>query len=434
VWARQNLRWAGALVTAGSLVLLACAPGDGDRGGERPASVIESTTTLRESTIASLSRTTIPPSTTTLHRAEVTTSTTSVVVPAVTTTAATSTSTTTTTTSATTTTSTTEPVGGQIDGGAVPGDGTVPDAPALASTEAAFDRLAASAEAASITVIRDGRTILARATGRTIAGDIATSDTPMVIASVSKMMTALAISRLAQTGPLDLDEPVPWAFLGLDPNPGWYDVTPRDLLGHAAGMPVVRTSWFTGGGSCASYLPALIAQPPRGHRGTWTYSNGNYCALGLLVEFLTGHPLDGALAELVFDPAGLSPAHLADDGQTPDDIAHRRGVARLSRLGGAGNLIASTDSVAGALARLTPADYLSLHLPGGFIDQYGFGHTGTVGGAVACAWVLEGGRTVFAMTISGERPATGGAVCDTIEPALGSDLGFWAGTPTRSSI
>ena len=256
----------------------------------------------------------------------------------------------------------------------------------------------------------------------------------MVVASVSKMMTALAVSRLAQSGPLDLDRPMPWAFMGLQPHPGWNDVTPRDLLGHAAGMPVVRTSWFSGAGDCAQYAPSLLGGAPRGHRGTWTYSNGNYCVLGLLVEFLTGQPLDVALADLVFEPNGLSPARLTTNGQRPDEVGHRRGVERLSRLGGAGTLLMSTDSVAGALAWLTPSDYESLRLPSGFIDQYGFGHTGTVGGAVACAWVLEAGRTVVAVTISGERPATGGAICDAIEPALGSDLGFYAGTPSRSSI
>ena len=136
----------------------------------------------------------------------------------------------------------------------------------------------------------------------------------------------------------------------------------------------------------------------------------------------------------MFEPAALSPAWLTTDGQQLDQVAHRRGVARLSRLGGAGTLIVSTDSVAGALASLTPADYESLHWPGGFVDQYGFGHTGTVGGAVACAWVMEGGRTIVAATISGEHPATGGAVCNAIEPAVGSDLGFYLGTPHRSSI
>jgi CubicO group peptidase (beta-lactamase class C family) len=177
-----------------------------------------------------------------------------------------------------------------------------------------------------------------------------------------------------------------------------------------------------------------MSRPPGGLRGVWTYSNGNFCALGILVESLTGMPLDEALDALVFDPAGLSGAHLTTDGQQPEDIVYHRGVARLSRLGGAGSLIVSTDSIAGALAAMGPADYEALRLPSGFVDQYGFGYTGTVGGAVACAWVLEGGRTVVAATLSGERPSTGGAVCDLVEPAIAFDLGFWAGTPNRSSI
>jgi CubicO group peptidase (beta-lactamase class C family) len=304
----------------------------------------------------------------------------------------------------------------------------------MPATNAAFEQLAAWGEAASLTVVRDGRPIVARASGRTIAGGPVTTATPMVVASVSKLLTEIALARLEQRGVLDLDTPIPWGFLGLDPHPGWADVTARQLIGHAAGMPVVRPSWFTGEGDCRSYLSELMAGPPAGHRGTWTYSNGNFCALGLLVEFVAGRPLDVALGELVFDPAGVGRAHLTSDGQRPDDVLHRRGVARLSRLGAAGNLIVSTDSIAGALARLTPADYAALGWPGGFVDQYGFGYTGTMGGATACAWVLDGGRTVVAATVSGERPATGGAICDLVEPAIGSDLGFWAGRPQRSSI
>jgi D-alanyl-D-alanine carboxypeptidase len=283
-------------------------------------------------------------------------------------------------------------------------------------------------------VIRDGVPIVARATGPTIGGSPANSNSPMVVASVSKLVTAIAVGRLEQAGLLDIDAPVPWALLGLAPHPGWNGVTARELLRHAAGMPVVRTSWFTGEGDCRSYLPTLMAGPPAGHRGVWTYSNGNFCALGILVETVTGLRLDAALDALVFGPAGVSGAHLTTDGQRPEDIAYHRGVARLSRLGGAGSLIVSTDSIAGALAALGPADHETLRLPSGFVDQYGYGYTGTVGGAVACAWVLEGGRTVVAATVSGERPSTGGAVCDLVEPAIAADLGFWAGTPDRSSI
>jgi D-alanyl-D-alanine carboxypeptidase len=416
--------------------LVACGPGGGGATTEEPGASPAAVTTTTPS-IVSTTATPSPTSTPTSTPATTPTATaTSTSLPDPTTTPPVVPTSTTIATIAPPTTSTTPSIADQIDGGAVPeADAAADVAPLwLVATNAAFDRLASSASAASITVIRDGQPIMRKATGTTIGGDPVTSDTPMVVASVSKMLTAIGLSRLAQNGPLELDQPVPWAFLGLHPHTGWGGVTPRDLLGHAAGMPVVRTSWFTGEGSCAQYLPALIAGAPRGHRGTWTYSNGNYCALGLLVEFLTGEPLNDALDDLVFDPNDLSPARLSTDGQLPDEVGHRRGVARLSRLGGAGTLIVSTDSIAGALATLTPADRQSLHWPGGFIDQYGFGHTGTVGGAVACAWVLEGGRTVVAATISGERPATGGAVCDAIEPALGSDLGFWAGTPSRSSI
>jgi D-alanyl-D-alanine carboxypeptidase len=323
----------------------------------------------------------------------------------------------------------------QIDGGAVPPlAAPLPLDPSLPATHAAFDRLAAGIPAASMTVIRDGRPILTRATGTTIGGAPASSDSPMVVASVSKLLTAIAVGRLEQAGLLDIDAPIPWGVLGLSPHPGWNGVSARELLGHAAGMPVVRTSWFTGEGDCRTYLPTLMSRPPGGHRGVWTYSNGNYCALGILIESVTGMPLDESLDALVFDPAGLSGAHLTTDGQRPEDIVYHRGVARLSRLGGAGSLIVSTDSIAGALAAMGPADYEALRFPSGFVDQYGFGYTGTVGGAVACAWVLEGGRTVVAVTVSGERPSTGGAVCDLVEPAIAFDLGFWAGTPNRSSI
>lgn len=444
-----DLRRVGAALAVATIALGACGPGEDTTTDDRSPTNAAATTSTRPARDAT---TTSPPSTarpTTVPIPETTGSpstTTPVVVPATTLPPTTSSAPSTPpqpppASPPTTASPITPPItgAGQLDAGAAPdlGPDSEPDSdltPELPATNAAFDRLAASAEAASITVIRDGWPIMRRATGHTLVGEPITSDTRMVVASVSKLLTAIGLSRLAQGGPLDLDEPVPWAFLGLQPHPGWNDVTPRDLLGHAAGMPVVRTSWFTGEGDCAQYLPALVAGAPRGHRGTWTYSNGNYCALGRLVEFLTGQSLDRALDDLVFEPAGLRPARLTTDGQLLDEVTHRRGVDRLSRLGGAGALIVSTDSVAGALAALTPADYESLRWPGGFIDQYGFGHTGTVGGAVACAWVMEGGRTVMAMTISGERPATGGAICDAIEPALGSDLGFHLGTPTRSSI
>lgn len=284
-----------------------------------------------------------------------------------------------------------------------------------------------------MTVVRDGSIVFSRASGQTIDGQPATGDAPMVVASVSKIVTALSLARLAQEGLVDPAGPMPWAELGLSPDPAWVDVTIRDLLDHRAGMPVARASWFLQPGDCASHLPGLIDSPPEGSRGEWKYSNGNYCALGLLVEHVSGEPLDRAAQRLVFDPLGVDGAHLTVDGQLPTDVAHRLEVARLSRLGGAGTFIVSTDDIALMAGTLTADDLALLTYPGVFNDQYGWGHTGTVDGAKACMWLIEGGRTAISATVAGDSPGSGGGVCDIVVPAVASDLGAGGtGKPERT--
>jgi len=308
----------------------------------------------------------------------------------------------------------------------------LPD-PAMTNANREFDALARTNPAVTMTIIRDSRVLLLRASGTTIDGAAATSDSPMVIASVSKLLTALMIARLDHAELVDVDAPTPWAEITTAGSPpGWADVTPRELLTHMSGMPVVRSSWFDGDFDCATFLPTLLDQPPSNTRGRWTYSNGNYCALGLLVQHVTGLPLDQAAQALLFDPLGLAGIHLTTDGQFPGDVEYRLGVERLSRLGGAGTFIVSTDVVASVLAAVTPADLEVLTWPGLIVDQYGWGHTGSIDGAASCAWVLEGGRTVVAATVAGRSPSTGGAVCDRIVPALAEDLGIGQGRPDRS--
>jgi|TARA_R110002110_G_scaffold195037_2_gene404334 CubicO group peptidase (beta-lactamase class C family) len=84
--------------------------------------------------------------------------------------------------------------------------------------------------------------------------------------------------------------------------------------------------------------------------------HGNYCALGALVEFVTGEPLDSPIQQLDFDPLGLDGLHLSTAAHfiptfpTFDDVD-------------------------------TPRP------PCVFSDQYGWGPTVTVSGAVSCIWV-----------------------------------------------
>ena len=360
-----------------------------------------------------------PPSTTTdpLITTPATTPTTTTTTPAV---AATTTTTTPTLPATTTTTTTIAPLDDVV--GAVP-------LPHLAN---AVQLLRADNAAASVTVWRDHVPIFNAASGTTNDGTPMTSDSPMVQASVSKLITALTIARLAEQHLVDVAGPVPWDRMGIAHDPGWDDVTVRELLDHTSGMPKAQNSWLNDPGSCAIPLTTALSLPPRATRGEWTYSNGNYCALGLLIETVTGARRDSAADLLVFAPIGVTGAHLSTDGVLANDAPYSKGVARLERLGGAGTWLASTDDLAAMLDSVTSADLATLHFPGIIVDQYGWGHTGTLDGAKSCAWVIEGGRTIVVATVSGEKPSTGGKVCDIVTPSLALDLGIWADTPVRT--
>lgn len=300
--------------------------------------------------------------------------------------------------------------------------------PALAAATA---DLGPGALAVSVTVRRRDGPPFDAASGRRVDGGPVGGDTPFVVASVGKLFTALSIARLVTAGEVAAGAPVPWSEMGLPHDPAWDGVTVRELLDHASGMPVNRQDWLDDPAPCWVPLVTAMAGPPTGTRGAWRYSNGNYCALGLLVEHLTGQSLDAATYRLVFDPAGVDGPYLASDGERPESAPYVKGISRLQRLGGAGEWLASTQDVATVLADVRDADLATVRWPGIFQDQYGWGHTGTVDGATACAWVMESGRTVLAAAVSGEAPGSGGALCDRLVPALAADLGIWAGDPVR---
>ena len=253
----------------------------------------------------------------------------------------------------------------------------------------------------------------------------------MVLASVSKLITSLSIARLVQGGVVTLDAPVPWAAMGLVVAPGWETVTVGELVAHTGGMPTARDSWFNLPGPCTIPLQAAMSAPPQSTRGSWRYSNGDYCALGLLIQHLTGSRFDAAARALIFEPLRLTGEHLTTDPALPTDGPYPRGLTQLDRLGGAGTWMASTDEIAEMVATVTPQDRTTLAFPGVFIDQYGWGHTGTVDGAKACAWRLEGDRTTIVAVVGGNHPSSGGEVCDLVVPALAGDLGIPLDKPDR---
>jgi D-alanyl-D-alanine carboxypeptidase len=294
----------------------------------------------------------------------------------------------------------------------------------LPAVEAAAAGLGARNAAASVSVWRDDRAVFHRAYGTTNAGAPVDSTTEFVQASVSKLITALTVVRLVQRGDIALTDTVPWDDMYVAHDRAWDTVTVAELMGHISGMPIAGDAWFDSRGPCNDPLGYLVALPPQAFRGRWTYSNGNYCALGLLVEHLTGKRYDDAARDLVLAPAGVTGGHITVDGAEPDDAPYPLGVGRLDRLGGAGQWVLSSDQVAAVLSTVTPEDLALLTGPGIFFDSFGWGHTGTVDGAKSCAWTVEDGRTVIVATIAGNDPGKGSWVCAVVLPALVADLGL----------
>ncbi|MEK7425649.1 MAG: serine hydrolase domain-containing protein [Actinomycetota bacterium] len=306
--------------------------------------------------------------------------------------------------------------------------------PSLDALRAAALGLADGNAAVSVSVWRAGAPLFGWASGSRVDGSAVDSDTPFVIASVSKLVTAITVARLVQRDDIHPGDRVPWDAIGVAHDRAWNDVTVGELLAHTSGMPVNRKSWLDEPGTCDVPLTAALATPPAPARGTWVYSNGNYCALGLLVQHTSGMPLDEAANDLVFEPASVAGPYLSTEGVRASSAPYAKGVARLERLGGAGTWLASSDDIAAMLAAVTVADLETLRWPGIIVDQYGWGHTGTIDGAKACAWVLDERSTVLVAMVSGQRPRTGGEVCDMLLPALATDLGVWAGDPVRNPL
>ena len=134
--------------------------------------------------------------------------------------------------------------------------------------------------------------------------------------SFTKTVLSIATLRLMEAGLLELDGKLPGEPFSI-----------RQLLRHEAGLPDYGTTPEYRAAVAAGAPPwpvdrllaAVDAARLRYEPGNgWAYSNIGNLRVAQLIERLSGWPLPAALAELVFDPAGLPSARLAT---TLDDLA-----------------------------------------------------------------------------------------------------------------
>jgi CubicO group peptidase (beta-lactamase class C family) len=143
--------------------------------------------------------------------------------------------------------------------------------------------------------------------------------------SVTKLITATAVLRLAAGGRLGLDDPASQHLRTIRLADA--TVTVRELLSHTGGVASPGELFAATVPALAEVTGPVLACP--GPRGAFRYSNGGYAALGALISDISQRPYPQAAAELVLQPLGMTsssfperwPDHdavtgytLADDG------------------------------------------------------------------------------------------------------------------------
>ena len=143
-------------------------------------------------------------------------------------------------------------------------------------------------------------------------------DTRFGIASGTKFFTSLAIGKLIEAGKLGFSnkiaELIPWDFQHYSGK-----ITVQHLLTHTSGIPdyydeekvedfdnfKVDIPWYElkGPRDYLSVFPDEEMKFPPGER--FSYSNGGYILLGVLIEEITGMPYREFVEKEVFAPAGM---------------------------------------------------------------------------------------------------------------------------------
>ena len=161
-----------------------------------------------------------------------------------------------------------------------------------------------------------------------------TLDTRFGIASGTKFFTALAIGKLIEAGKLDFStkvaECVPWNFPRYSK-----EITIRQLLTHTSGIPdyydeekiddfdnfTVAIPWYALRGP-KDYLPVFPDEEMKFAPGArFSYSNGGYILLGVVIEEVAGKPYQDFVTQQIFAPAGMTRSGYFAMNQLPENTA-----------------------------------------------------------------------------------------------------------------
>jgi len=147
-------------------------------------------------------------------------------------------------------------------------------------------------------------------------GDLITPSARMHLGSLTKAITATVIGALAEKGLMTFETTIGQTFpeLSAKIQPAYREVSVRQLLAHAGGIPPYRTRQSLQGLLSLSGTPSeqrfafvqrVLTEPPRFEPGTrHEYSNAGPAIAGAMAERIGGSPYQQLVQQLVFAPLG----------------------------------------------------------------------------------------------------------------------------------
>jgi serine-type D-Ala-D-Ala carboxypeptidase len=165
-----------------------------------------------------------------------------------------------------------------------------------------------AAPGAALAVGRWGRLVHLRGYGRI---DIApnapavTDSTMFDMASLTKVVaTTTAAMILEDEAKLDLDAPI-HTYLPQPTDPAKSGITVRMILTHSGGFEAFAPLWREHRGR-ADYLTQINVRPLAYAPGDSTiYSDWDFVLMGLIIEHITGMPLDQFVSSRLWQPLGM---------------------------------------------------------------------------------------------------------------------------------
>ncbi|MEW9874131.1 serine hydrolase domain-containing protein [Arthrobacter sp. HS15c] len=181
---------------------------------------------------------------------------------------------------------------------------------------------------AALAVVQHGVTVHTATFGQADdSGRPMTAQTPVLLASTSKSVTAIAVMQEVEAGKLQLDAPVqtylPWFTL----NDGRSSaITVRHLLHQASGMSSKDTAFEASDDQRPEALEeavrALAGSPLAGEPGAaFHYASANFNILGVLVQTVSGQPFGDYLKQHVFGPLEMAHSHPTRAAARADNAA-----------------------------------------------------------------------------------------------------------------